>query len=106
MEYKDDWEKLEVEMFKEDKELSVICLNDEIEEYNRTGDMKYLNAQLKLMATAYGWTRLERETGLTRATLYNTLNNKSEPKLKTFLSILNVLGLNLTVKPCQQNTEN
>ena len=40
--------------------------------------------ELKAMAKVYGWTKLEQETGLTRATLYNTLNNKSEPKLNDF----------------------
>ena len=58
----------------------------------------YDNEALKLMATAYGWTRLEQETGLKRATLYNTLNNKSEPKIGTFQKILNALGFVSEIK--------
>jgi probable addiction module antidote protein len=97
--YIDGWEKFEVETFKKDKELASICLDDEIKEYNNTGDISYLKQQLKSMAKAYGWSNLERDTRLTRATLYSTLNNKTEPKLKNFLNIINVLGFKLSIEP-------
>ena len=98
MEYKDDLDKDLINKFKNDKEFAKMYLDSEIEEYNKTGNIYFVLDALKLMATAYGWTRLERETGLKRATLYNTLNNKSEPKISTFQKILNALGFVSEIK--------
>ncbi len=75
-EFRDDFEKLEVELYKQDPKLAELCFKDELQEYNKTGDIKYLMIQLKTMAKAFGWTNLEKKTGLRRSTLYSILEGK------------------------------
>jgi DNA-binding phage protein len=64
----------------------------------KSSEIINLKAQLKIVARNYGWTKLERKTGLSRTTLYNVLNGKKEPRLSNFLSILEVLGFEFFVK--------
>jgi probable addiction module antidote protein len=97
--FNDGWEKFEVETFRSVPIVAKLCLENEIEEYNKTGDMTYLRKQLRSMAKAYGWNNLEKETKLTRATLHNILNGKSNPKLNSFLNIINALGFRISMEP-------
>jgi probable addiction module antidote protein len=97
--FKDPWEEFEVESYVKNKNLAKLCLENEIEEYKKTGDITYVKQQLKTVAKAYGWSNLERDTGITRMSLYSMLNGKTEPRLKNFLNILNILGFKLSIEP-------
>lgn len=57
----DDFEKLEVDLYKQDSKLAELCFKDELQEYKKIGDMKYLMMQLRTMAKAFGWTNLEKK---------------------------------------------
>lgn len=94
----DDWEKFEAELYIEDPELAEMCFKSELNEYQKTGDMTYVLRQLKTMAKAFGWTELERKTGLRRSTLYTILEGKKEPKLGSFTKILEAFGYRITFR--------
>lgn len=49
------------------------------------------------VAKKYGMTRLARETGLSRESLYKTLSGHSSPEFSTILKIIRALNLNFAV---------
>ena len=94
----DDFEKLEVDLYKQDSKLAELCFKDELQEYKKIGDMKYLMMQLRTMAKAFSWTNLEKKTGLRRSTLYSILEGKKEPKLSSFIKIIGAFGFSISFK--------
>ena len=58
-----------------------------------------LAGYLGVVARAKGMTALARETGLSREQLYRSLSPSGNPTLKTVLSIMASLGIDLTAKP-------
>ena len=64
-----------------------------------TGDATYIAKALGVVARAKGMTALARETGLSREQLYRSLSPSGNPTLKTVLSIMASLGIDLTAKP-------
>ena len=85
-----------VEEFKNDPSLAKETIAEELAEYEKTGDIRYLLMTLNLVAKAKGWTQLEKETGLSRPTLYSVLSGKSTPKIDTLQSILKALGFGIS----------
>ncbi|MDR2778590.1 MAG: helix-turn-helix domain-containing protein [Rickettsiales bacterium] len=75
-----------------------VFLENEILKCKKSSDVANLKAQLKIVARNYGWTKLEKKAGLSRTTLYNTLNGKKEPRFSNFLNILDILGFDFSVK--------
>jgi probable addiction module antidote protein len=93
-----DWEDTEVQMFKEDEEFLERSIQYELEEYGKTGDIRYLLLTLKQAAKAKGWVALSQTTGLSRPALYNALSGKSSPKVDTLAKILQALGFRMYFK--------
>lgn len=51
-----------------------------------------------MIARAKGMTDIAAETGLSREQLYRSFSEKGNPTLKTTLSVMKALGIELTVK--------
>lgn len=67
------------------------------------GDGTLIAATLGDIAKAKGMTRLAKETGLSRESLYNSLSGKGNPEFATILKVSRALGFNKvpTIKPAQ-----
>lgn len=64
------------------------------------GDQEELLTALRYMAKAFGGVRgLANGTRLNATTLYRTLSAKGNPELKSLRSVLNAMGLRLSVRP-------
>ena len=57
---------------------------------------------LRNVAEAYGMSKVAEEAGRARESLYRTLSEEGNPRLDTLTSILEVLGLRITVEPTQE----
>lgn len=99
MEQLPEWNDVFIREFQRDPELAKECVADELEEYAKTGDIKYLLSTLKDVAAAKGWVWLAGETGLSRPTLYETLNGKRQPRVDTLAKILAALGFRMLFVP-------
>ena len=64
-----------------------------------TGDTAYISKALGVVARARGMTELSKETGLSREQLYRSFSEKGNPTLKTILSVMRVLGVDITAIP-------
>lgn len=60
------------------------------------GDPHLISAAIGDAAKAYGMSRLAKETGLSRESLYRSLSDEGNPELSTLLKVLTVLGVKLT----------
>ncbi|HKT27749.1 addiction module antidote protein [Dyella sp.] len=63
-----------------------------------TKDPGHIAYCLGVAARAKGMVQVSKETGLARGALYRMLSEDGNPTLKTMLSVLDVLGLDITVK--------
>jgi len=63
-----------------------------------TGDAAYIARALGVIARAKGMSDIAAETGLSREQLYRSFSEKGNPTLKTTLSVMKALGIELTVK--------
>ena len=63
-----------------------------------TGDTAHIAKALGIVAKAKGMSQIAQETGLSREQLYRSFSDKGNPTLKTVLSVVNVLGLDMTAK--------
>jgi probable addiction module antidote protein len=63
-----------------------------------TGDAALIAHALGAIARARGMTRIARETGLSRESLYRALSADGNPELVTVLKIMEALGLRLTAE--------
>ena len=57
---------------------------------------------LRNVAEAYGMSKVAEGAGRARESLYRTLSEEGNPRLDTLTSILEVLGLRITVEPTQE----
>lgn len=64
-----------------------------------TGDTAYIAKALGVVARAKGMTQIARETGLSREQLYRSFSERGNPTLKTTLSVMRALGVDMTAKP-------
>lgn len=72
-------------------------LNAALEE----GDPALLAAALGDVARAKGMTRIARETGLGRESLYKALSESGNPQFDTIQKVLHSLGFDLLVAPAE-----
>lgn len=93
------WDDFVVEEYKKDPEWARHRVNSELDEYAKSGEIKYLLSTLKDVATAKGWMSLAQETGLSRQTLYQTLNGQRCPRVDTLIKILQALGFRMLFVP-------
>lgn len=61
-------------------------------------DPKHIARALGDVARSKGMTEIARETGLGRQALYASLSENGNPTLETLMSVLSVLGLELSVQ--------
>lgn len=86
--------------FLDNDEIIISYLQDAMEE----GDKEFMKA-LETVARAKGMTELARKTGLTRASLYKTLNGETKPQYDSILKILAALNIKIQFAPAQQTVE-
>jgi probable addiction module antidote protein len=77
-----------------DKKAIAVYLNAAFED----GDPAVIASALGDVARAQGMTRIARDAGLTRASLYKALNSEGRPEFDTVLRVLGALGVKLTAK--------
>jgi probable addiction module antidote protein len=63
-----------------------------------TGDAALITHALGVIARTRGMTRIARETGLSRESLYRALSADGNPEFITVLRIMEALGLRLTAE--------
>jgi probable addiction module antidote protein len=79
-------------------------LNDEadVAEYMRQvmedGDPALLGAALGDVARARGMSKLAKDTGLSRESLYKSLSGERAPSTDTLFKVMKALGLKLTIE--------
>jgi len=64
-----------------------------------TGDAAYIAKAMGVVARAKGMAELARETGLSREQLYRSFSEKGNPTLKTMLTVMKALGVDITARP-------
>ena len=65
------------------------------------GDASEIAHALGIAARSEGMTRVARETGLSRESLYRALSSEGNPGLVTVLKVVKALGLRVSVKPTE-----
>lgn len=63
-----------------------------------TGDVAYIAKALGVVARAKGMAEIARETGLSREQLYRSFSEKGNPTLKTTLTVMRAIGMDITTK--------
>jgi probable addiction module antidote protein len=79
----------------ESEEDMAIYLNAALE----TGDATFVADALGVVARARGMSRLARDTGLSRESLYRALSAEGNPEFATVVRVMKALGLKLTAAP-------
>ena len=54
---------------------------------------------MSVATRAKGMTELTRETGLSREQLYRSFSEKGNPRLKTMLTVMKALGVDMIARP-------
>jgi probable addiction module antidote protein len=87
---------------KEFDEAAFLKTNEDIAAYITealaTGDAALITHALGVIARTRGMTRIARETGLSRESLYRALSTGGHPEFLTVLKIMEALGLRLTAE--------
>jgi probable addiction module antidote protein len=68
-----------------------------------TNDPAVIAHTLGTIARARGMTRLAREAGVSRESLYRALSENGDPQLSTLTAVLAALGLKLTVQTVERS---
>ena len=63
-----------------------------------TGDSAYITKAIGIAARVKGMTNVSREAGLSRESLYRSLNGESKPEFGTIVQVLDALGVQLAAK--------
>ncbi|ANQ49571.1 putative addiction module antidote protein [Flammeovirga sp. MY04] len=61
------------------------------------GDIAELIEAIKEVAKATGVKKIAETTGLNRGNVNQIINSKTDPKLSTFIKMLNAMGLKMTI---------
>jgi len=64
-----------------------------------TGDADFVRDALGIVARARGMSKIAKNAGLNRESLYKTLGENGNPGFATVLRIVRALGLTLSVRP-------
>ncbi len=62
------------------------------------GDIEAAAHAIGVAAKTRGMSKVSRQTGLSRESLYKTLSGESDPRFKTIARVLSALGLQLRVE--------
>jgi probable addiction module antidote protein len=71
-----------------------------------TGDTAYIAHALGVVARAKGMGQIAAQTGLSREQLYRSVSRNGNPTLKTTLTVMKALGIELTAKCPSENIPN
>jgi probable addiction module antidote protein len=63
-----------------------------------TGDSAYVTKAVGIAARVKGMTNVSREAGLSRESLYRSLNGESKPEFGTIVQVLDAMGVQLAAK--------
>lgn len=64
-----------------------------------TEDPKFIRDAVGVVARARGMTKIAKETGLSRESLYKALGENGNPEFGTVMRIVRALGLTLSARP-------
>jgi probable addiction module antidote protein len=67
-----------------------------------TNDPAFIADALGVIARARGMSKVARDTGLSRESLYRALSAEGNPELSTLLQVVQALGLRLSATPAAQ----
>ena len=67
-----------------------------------TGDPDYICHALDTIARAKGMTRVAKETGLGRESLYKALSGNTRPEFDTIRKVIHSFGLKLVAEPIER----
>ncbi|MEK6746013.1 MAG: hypothetical protein ABL867_11000 [Rickettsiales bacterium] len=67
-----------------------------LEEYKEFKDSKAILGALKQIALAQGIGRIAERAGIPRVTISRALSEKGNPRMDTFMSIIDAMGLNIS----------
>ena len=70
-----------------------------------SGNSTYIAKAIGVVARARNVSKLAREVGMTRAGLYKAFGADSDPKLSTVISVLDALGIKLSVESVSHEAE-
>lgn len=76
-----------------------------LSEAMETGDAAFIADALGVVARARGMTRVARESGMARESLYRALHKAGNPELATVVRVMNAIGLRLDVKPVAKTSK-
>jgi probable addiction module antidote protein len=63
-----------------------------------TGNAGYIAAAIGTVAKARGMSKIARDAGVSRGSLYKALSPEGDPQLSTLLEVLKALGLELAIR--------
>lgn len=86
-------------MFLDSDEIIIGYLQDAMEE----GDKEFMKA-LETVARAKGMTELAKKAGISRESLYKTLNGETKPRYESIQKILAALNLKFTLAAAEKNS--
>ena len=86
-----------IDNLKNDSALTKEYIDQVVKNFDKDGNIELLLSSLRKAAKAKGWTYLEKETGISRQALYNALSEDGNPRIKTFIEIINSLGYRLKI---------
>lgn len=75
-----------------------------LSEAMETADPAFITDALGVVARARGMTRIAREAGMARESLYRALDKSGNPELATVMRVVKAIGLRLDVKPVAKST--
>jgi probable addiction module antidote protein len=92
-------DEIRVHYLKEPKQ-SAFAFKLALKEFEKDGDVNALLDTLRLIAQAQGGiAKLARDTAISRKALHEALSPDGNPRLRTFQSVLEALGLKMSLKP-------
>jgi probable addiction module antidote protein len=86
--------KFDIAEYLDNDEMIAEYLNTVLEE----GDSKDIITALGYIAKALGMSKIAKETGLSRPSLYKALSDGAKPQFETILKVLRAVGGNLNLK--------
>jgi probable addiction module antidote protein len=86
--------------FLKDRESANLAIEVAVEEFQKDNDIEALLDTLRLVAKAQGGlAKLARKASVSRQALHEALSSKGNPRLRTFKSVIESLGLRISIEP-------
>jgi probable addiction module antidote protein len=96
-------DEIRVHYLKEPKQAD-FALKLALKEFEKDGDVSALLDTLRLVAQAQGGlAKLARDTTISRKALHEALSQDGNPRLRTFQSVLEALGIKMSLKPVHRH---